>query len=102
MFHIKGGSLYISMTEVVIDDGNTIVEHRYASLHHCEKLCDQTNGCESLRYCHYSGKNVCYLQDKKLNGTEQTKDFETCTSYYKSTGNSVDISYTVLFITLCY
>lgn len=58
------------------------------SLQGCEKLCDQTNGCESFRYCEDSPTNECYLKDKTLTGNEPTKNVENCASYYTA-GNSI-------------
>ena len=53
----------------------------------CQKICDETEGCKSLRYCPRS--RHCFIKDQQLDGNEDTEkkersDEHQCFSSFKS------------------
>ena len=70
------------MGEVVEDEGITVREESVDSISQCEKLCDESDACNSFKYCKNDPKNRCFLNDKVLTGNEPTIFVKDCTSYY--------------------
>ena len=70
----------------MVDEGNTIREEIAETVQDCEDLCDESETCESFRYCKAENKDMaaksCILKDKKLTGNEPTIFIENCASYY--------------------
>ena len=62
------------------DEGNDLGGKTGESLDDCEKLCKETNRCNSFTYC--DQRKVCNLKDNLNIGTR--KENSSCTTFYNS------------------
>ena len=92
--------MYRSFNATVLDIGKSLIEKKIvSSLETCQRVCDQTEGCKSIRYCPSSGN--CFVKDKKLNGSEETQkkgqSESQCFTSFKSCspGNDAQVCFKV-------
>ena len=80
----KNECTYKRFNEMVEDEGNQILS-KTIPLSACEDLCDETDGCESFRYCIRS--NDCLLFDKTISPTASLqKTSNRCFTNYRYCG----------------
>jgi len=64
-------------------EGNKLVKEINASVHECEKYCDNTKGCKSFTYC--PGGRLCYVYGTTLvDGMPLKSRPDQCTSWHRT------------------
>ena len=74
-------NVYVGVeNQVAVDEGQGLASTEVKSLEGCKLSCTETSGCKSFAFCpSWTG---CYLKNKVLEGTEDTRDHDDCTTYY--------------------
>ena len=54
-------------------EGNSLGTVNWSTLDQCKDKCNEKSFCESFGYCPREKGGTCYLRDKKLSGSEETK-----------------------------
>jgi hypothetical protein len=72
--------------QVAVNEGNDLARSTTLSLEECEILCDATRGCNSFAYAPPAitlERGNCYLKDKVITNSDETKLKPDWTTYYR-------------------
>jgi len=83
------GTCYGELDSVAADEGTGIGDKiETMSPEDCQRSCNDIDQCKSFAHCpHFEG---CWLKDKVFLGSEATRDFYDCKTYFKRPCDSSD------------